>query len=230
MKKNTIFNWNKLVFIIALLGLAQTALAEKIKVKKVKGNQAVVETEIPLEEGQTYELADQPMSDNVDYKSNNLKIRKNSVSFGADFESVRSELSQSTTLNLQFRYGWNFSSLEVGALGQVTSSDQGGGTTSSLLAGGYFDYNLVANRDPKDLIYGPFLLLAAGSTQYPSTTAGGSTTKIESNAGGFITYFLGQTTTAIRGEVFYNYQQINTTAQQNSVGGFGARGLLVFYF
>ena len=230
MKKPTIASLNRLVFIITLLGLVQTAIAEKIKVKKVKGNQAVIETETPLEEGQTYDLADQPVSDNVDYKSNNIKVRKNSVSFGADFESVKSELSQSTVLNLNARYGWNFSSLEVGIVGKLVSTDVGGGATSSILGGGYFDYNLVANRDPKEMVYGPFILLATGSTQYPSASAGGSTTKLETNAGGFLTYFLGQSTTALRGELYYNYQQINTTSQQNSVGGLGARGLLVFYF
>ena len=225
-----IYSWHRVVFILAILSLGQVARAETIKVKKVKGNTAVIETELPLEEGKSYELATEAVSDNVDYKSSALKVRKNSFSFGTNFEYVKSDLSQNTSLNLQFRYGWNFTSLEVGIVGELASLDQGAGTTSSALVGGYFDYNLIANRDPKDLVYGPFLLLATGSTQYPSSQTGGSTTKIESNAGGFMTYFLGSSSTALRGEVFYNYQQINTTAVQNTVAGAGLRGLLLFYF
>lgn len=231
MNKQPVINTFRLLFLLIFLLLATSANADQIKVKKVKGNTAVVESNVVLEEGKTYELAPESIVDNVDYKSNTLKVRKNSFSFGTDFEYVKSDLSQNTQLNLQVRYGWNFANLEVGATGSFASRDQGGGTTSAVLVGGYFDYNLVPNRDPKDFIYGPFLLIAAGSTQYPaSSTAGGSTSKIESNAGGFMTYFLGQSNTALRGEIFYNYQQINTTAQQNSVAGAGFRGLLVFYF
>ena len=229
MNKQLVFSSIRLFIPMVFMFSTFAAIADKITVKKVKGNSAVVEFDTPLEEGKTYELATTPISDNVDYKSNKLKDRKNSFSFGTSFESVRSDLSQNTALNLQFRYGWNFANLEVGGVGTFTSSDQGAGTTSSVLAGGYFDYNLVPNRDPKEMVYGPFILLVAGSTQYPSST-GGSTSKIETNAGGFLTYFLGTTTTAIRGELFYDYQQINTTAQQNSVAGGGFRGLLVFYF
>lgn len=226
-----VLNTFRVIFLVIFFLLAIRANAEQIKVKKVKGNTAVVESTAPLEEGKTYDLAAEPVVGDVDYKSNTLKVRKNSFSFGTDFEYVKSDLSQNSELNLQFRYGWNFANLEVGVTGLFGTRDQGGGATSSALLGGYFDYNLIPNRDPRELIYGPFFLIAAGSTQYPSSsTAGGSTSKIESNAGGFVTYFLGQSNTAIRGELYYNYQQINTTAQQNSVAGAGFRGLLVFYF
>jgi len=225
------YRFSTLLFSIMVVFMYSHSLyAFKITVKKVKGNNAIVETDTPLEEGQTYDLANDPVSSNVDYGSNAVKIRKNSLSFGANFESVRSDLSQSTQFNLQVRYGWNFSSLEFGAMVAASGVDVGAGSTNSLLAGGYFDYNLVNNREPNNMIYGPFVLLATGSTQYPSSSTGGSSTKIESNAGGFLTYFLGTSNTAIRGEAFYDYQQINTTAQQNTVGGFGARGLLVLYF
>ena len=217
------------LFLIVLIS-TNLALAEKIKVKKVKGNSAVVETDFPLEEGQTYELANEPLSGNVDYKVSSLKVRQNSLSFGSSFEYVKSDLSQNSEFNLQVRYGWNFSNIEIGVSALASSVDQGAGGTTSILAGGYFDYNLVNNRDPNSFIYGGFVLLATGSTQYPSSQTGGSSSKIESNVGGFLTYFLGGTNTAVRAEAFYNYQQINTTSQQNTVAGFGARGLLVFYF
>lgn len=210
--------------------LAEPVYAEKITVKKVKGTQAIVETTTELVEGQTYELAAQPLSEDVDYKQSVLKPRNNSLTLGASFDFVKSELLSSSQADFQARYGWSFSTLEFGVVVKFSSSDQGAGATTSFLGGGYFDYNLVNNRDPRNLIYGPFVLLATGSTQYPSAATGGSSTKLESNLGGFMTYFLGKSSTALRGEAYYNYQQINTTAQQNSVAGFGMRGLLVFYF
>lgn len=210
--------------------LANPVYAEKITVKKVKGTQALVETTTELVEGQTYELATQPISEEVDYKQSVLKARNNSLTLGTSFDFIKSELLSDSRFDFQARYGWSFSTLEFGVLAKFSSSDQGGGATTSFLGGGYFDYNLVSNRDPRNFVYGPFILVATGSTQYPSTSTGGSSTKLESNLGGFLTYFLAKTNTAVRGEAYYNYQQINTTAQQNSVAGFGFRGLLLFYF
>ena len=210
--------------------LANPVYAEKITVKKVKGTQALVETTTELVEGQTYELAVQPISEEVDYKQSVLKPRNNSLTLGTSFDFIKSELLSDSRFDFQARYGWSFSTLEFGVLVKLSSSDQGAGATNSFLGGGYFDYNLVNNRDPRNFIYGPFVLVATGSTQYPNATTGGSSTKLESNLGGFITYFLAKSNTAIRGEAYYNYQQINTTAQQNSVAGFGFRGLLLFYF
>jgi hypothetical protein len=213
-----------------ILGITHSASAEKIKVKKVKGNSAVIESTTPLEEGQTYEIGPEAVAGEVDYKGAAMKSRTNSLSFGANFEYLKSDLSQSNIFGIQGRYGWNFSNLEVGLMAELESVDVGAGATSTFLVGGYFDYNMVSNRDPRDLIYGPFVLLATGSTQYPASATGGSSTKLASNVGGFLTYFLGGSSTAIRGEGFYNYQQINTTAGQNAVAGFGARLLLVYYF
>lgn len=210
--------------------LAKPVYAEKITVKKVKGTQALVETTTELVEGQTYELAAQPLSQEVDYKQSILKPRNNSLTLGTSFDFIKSELLSDSRFDFQARYGWSFSTLEFGVLVKFASSDQGAGATTSFLGGGYFDYNLVSNRDPRNFVYGPFFLLATGSTQYPSAATGGSSTKLESNLGGFLTYFLANTNTALRGEAYYNYQQINTTAQQNAVAGFGFRGLLLFYF
>lgn len=204
--------------------------AEKIKVKKVKGNTAIIETATPLEEGQTYELSPEALSEDVDYKATALKTRQNSFTAGTSYEYIKSDLLQSSSFSLQARYGWNFSTLEVGLLTELSSLDSGGGATTTFLGGGYFDYNLVSNRDPRQFIYGGFLAAATGNTQYPASATGGSSTKLMTNLGGFMTYFFANSNTGIRAEGFYNYQQINTSAQQNSVAGFGFRGLLVLYF
>lgn len=229
--KNTIETHSYLIGFLLLFTLASgAAYAEKVTVKKVKGNQAIIETKTPLEEGQSYELVSESVSQDVDYKSNVFSSRGNSLTIGGQFDFLKANQFQSNTFSLHGRYGWNFSSIEVGVIADATSTDVGAGATTTILAGGYLDYNLVPNRDPKKVIYGPFVLLGMGSTSYPSGTAGGSSTTLNGNLGAFVSYFIGTTSTALRGEVYGVYQQVNTTALQSTVVGAGLRGLLVFYF
>lgn len=231
MKKNTL-NYMYLIGTFLIITLkSNSAQAEKITVKKIKGKQAVVEMSSPLEEGQTYELVPDSVSQDVDYKTDILSSRRNSLTLGGQFDFLKSDSYQSNGFSLQVRYGWNFSSLEIGTFADVNSDDKGAGATTTISGGGYFDYNLIPNRDPKKIVYGAFSLLGIGSTAYPSSsTSGGSSTTLQTNLGGFISYFIGATSTAIRGELYGSYQQVNTSAQQNSLIGAGARGLLVFYF
>lgn len=226
------FNFHLIISISLFFTLLSSQVfAEKIKVSKVKGKHAIIETNMPLEEGQTYEIQPDAISQNVDYKSSAFKLRKNSLTFGTQFDILRSETFQSNSYSLQSRYGWNFSFFEIGAFLNASSTDLGAGATTTVLVGGYYDYNLVANRDPVKTVYGVFTLLGSGSTSYPSaSTSGGSSTTLMLNAGGFITYFLENTSAALRGELYGIYQRINTTTQQNSITGAGARGLLLFYF
>lgn len=207
------------------------SFAEKFKVTKVKGNRAIIETTVSLQEGQIYEmLTGENISQDVDYRSNIVKSRNNSITLGGDLNFLKTDTYQSNSYSLQFRYGWNFTNLELGTLVNVSSLDVGAGATTSFLLGGYFDYNFVANRDPRKSIYGVFSLLGFGSTSYPSTSAGGSSSVIQLNVGGFLTYFIGNGSTALRGEAYAVYQQVNTSTAQNSLIGAGARGLLVLYF
>lgn len=219
------------LFFAALIPFAaQTAHADQIKVRRVKGKNAIVESSIPLEEGQTYEIVPEPVSADVDFKTEGLKSRSNSLSFGSQFSYLKSDTTESTNFSLQVRYGWNFSSLEIGALANGTSTDSGSGATTTYALGGYFDYNLVPNRDPRKTIYGVFALGSFGGSQPPSSSTTGNTTTIEADAGAFLTYFIGDSTTALRGEGYFVYQQSNTSTTNTNITGGGARGLLVFYF
>ena len=219
-----------LTILLLFTFFSDSASAEKIKVKKVKGTQALIETITPLEEGQTYDLDSEPISQNIDYKTSVLLSRRNSLTLGGQLNFLRSASTQSNQFDLQARYGWNFSTIETGVFIEISSADVGAGATTTILGGGYIDYNVIPNRDPKKVIYGAFGLIGIGSTSYPSSTAGGSVSTLQSNFGSFISYFIGSSTTALRGEVYGTYQQVNTTAQQSTLTGLGARGLLVFYF
>ena len=62
----------KLNFLItALLSftLISMAHAQKITVKKTKGKNAIVESTIPLTEGEVYDLQTSPIAENVNYQT-----------------------------------------------------------------------------------------------------------------------------------------------------------------
>lgn len=206
------------------------AYAQKIKIKKAKGTSAIIESSIPLEEGQVYDLVVESIAQEVDYKSMGLKPRQNSFSFGGTFQNLSGSNYQNTNTSLQLRYGWNFSYLEFGFISQLSYEDLGGGATNFFQGGGYLDYNFISNRDPKYIIYGMTTDLIFGSKQFPESTGGGSAVVSEINAGGFVTWFLNKTTTAVRSEVFFDFQQISTTTKQNNVSGIGSRVLFLFYY
>ncbi len=216
-----------IVLITVTLGFTSAALAQKIKIKKVKGLTALIETSVPLEEGQTYDLQTGSISADVNYSQAGFKSRKNSLTLGIDISALRGDNIQETKFAAQGRYGWNFSTLELGAVGEISSIDFGAGSTTNFTLGSYADYNLEANRDGKKIVYGPFGLLAFGSRQL---AGGGSTGLFTVNAGGFLSYFFSQGSTALRVEAFVDHRQISASNGQTALTGVGSRGLLVFYF
>jgi hypothetical protein len=211
----------------ALLAFPQFALAQKFKVKKVKGNSALIESAVPLEEGKTYELKNEEISSDVNYSDIGFKSRQNAFSLGFNTSYIKGDTQQLTSYNIQARYGWNFSHVEFGTVGQVSFIDHGAGGTTDFSAGGYFDYNLVTNRDSKSLIYGPFVLATIGSLQ---STGGANANIIDVNGGGFLSWFLTNSSAALRVEAFGDYQQVSSSAAQTSLTGFGMRGLISVYF
>ncbi|MBC7742501.1 MAG: hypothetical protein H7061_09900 [Bdellovibrionaceae bacterium] len=221
---------NILPIFFLLFTISETAFAQRITVKKTKGHNALIESSVPLEEGQVYELQSASVSEAVNYKTIGLKSRQNSWMIGGNFVTIRGEDYQKNAGALHTRYGWNFTQLEFGLAAEMSSLDVGAGATTDFLLGGYFDYNLVSNRDPKSFIYGPFVLASFGSIQSPSSRGGGSTSIVDMNLGGFATWFVAGASAALRLEGYYDYQQINSTVKQIAATGFGTRGFIVFYF
>lgn len=215
------------ILLTVTFSFTNVAWAQKIKVKKVKGLTALIETSVPLEEGQSYDLQTGSISADVNYSQAGFKSRKNSLTVGIDISALRGDNIEEIKFAAQGRYGWNFSTLELGAVGEISSFDIGAGSTTSFTVGSYADYNLNTNRDGKTVVYGPFGLLAFGSRQL---TGGGSTNLFTVNAGGFLSYFIGQGSTALRAEAFLDYRQISAANGQTALTGIGSRGLLVFYF
>lgn len=221
--------FTRFAFLILLTTLlcAGEAQAQKIKIKKVKGNTALIESSLPLEEGKTYDLQGDAISADVNYSNAGFKSRQNSFTLGINFGYLKGDTVNRNSYELQGRYGWNFSYIEFGVVGDIDYVDVGAGGTTNFAVGGYFDYNLVTNRDSKNLIYGPFALVTIGSLQ---SSGGASSSIIDLNAGGFLSWFLTHSSVALRAEGFADIQQVSSSVGQTTLTGVGGRGLLVVYF
>lgn len=223
-------SWIQKITLVGLyfltLATSIDVMAQKITVRKTKGLSAIIDSSVPLEDGQSYELQTMPLSSDVNYSTVGLKSRQNSLTLGFNLSSFSADTVQSTQFSLQARYGWNFSILEFGVVGQGNYFDDGSGAKTDFAAGGYFDYNLITNRDSRHFIYGPFALLTVGSTQ----KKGGSANIIETNLGGFLSFYPGKNSTAFRLEGYLDNQQINSSVATASLTGFGARALMLYYF
>lgn len=214
--------------LIILTASLQLNAATHIKVLKVKGNNAIIQSSEQLYPGDSFYLQEDPLSQKVTYnQSAGFKSRKNSLMLGGSYTYFKADTVQDTRASVQGRYGWNFVTIEPGLVIEASMVNSGPGPTTDLLAGGYFDYNLVPNRDPKSILYGFFALGTGGVKLFSD---GGSTNLLKLDLGFFSTLFFQDSSSAIRLEGFAGYQQIDAaTSQTNLIGG-GFRAFFVHYF
>jgi hypothetical protein len=214
------------LFLVPILFiLSSTSQATQITVKKVKGRQAIVETGLPLEEGQTYELQKDQIAVDVNFLP--VQQRKNSLQLGAEFQSVNGSSVQDHRVSLTARYGWNFELFEFGPMMTYQSVDLGAGTDSDFLGGGYFDYNFQKNRAPQIFLWGPTMSAEFGAKQFKS---GASANLMNLDPGAFVSWFFANSAAALRAEAVYHYQKITTTTTDTTLSGFKSKAYLVFYF
>jgi len=196
-----------------------------ITVKKIKGHQAIVETTADLEVGQTYELNNANIS--VDSILSKPQSRQNSIHLGAQIQTLTGSTVQEQRLLISGRYGWNFEKIETGPTLIYQSLDLGSGADIDFFAGGYVDYNLQKNKAPNAYIWGPTFNSELGTKQFKS---GGSASLFNFELGGFLTWFLAETSTALRIQGGYHYQKVATTILDTTLTGFNSKAYLVFYY
>lgn len=197
-----------LLLTLPLLLSSHDAFAQKIKVKRVKGKQAVVEFSGGyLQTGQVYELAPDEYSEG----SSAGGSRKYVVSLAASLTSTKDDGPNSenvTVLNLLTRFGWNLGHIELGPLFNYSSSSQTNGTVSSLTIGGFADYNLLSNAPGEAFLYGVGGYLSMGQHD-PGT--GAKNDLMNLFAGPFVKWFPGGGNFAFRGDLGFIYQKISTS-------------------
>lgn len=212
-----------LLLTLPLLLSSSNAFAQKIKVKRVKGKQAVVEFSGGyLQTGQVYELANDEYSDSSALGGS----RKYVVSLSASLSSTKDDgpsAENVSAIELSTRFGWNLGHIELGPLFTFSSTSQTNGTVSTFSLGGFADYNLLSNSPGEAFLYGVGGHLSVGQHD-PGT--GAKNDLMNLFAGPFLKWFPGGGNFAFRGDLGFIYQKISTSTSgditssglQSSVG------------
>lgn len=215
-----------LIFSVLILTSYEKAHATSITVKKVKGNQAVIEMSSPLEAGQTYNLENEAVTLHTDYSAE-FKSRYNSITLGASVALISGNKTLENDVRFIGRYGWNHSRFEFGPTLDFEVYDNGFGTGTNYLIGGYYDYNYVENRSPREMVYGPTVQFALGNRNYAS---GGSSQITQLQVGGFFTWFINGSPVALKTELGYLYRKVTSSAAESALTGFNSQIYLIYYY
>lgn len=192
----------QLVLLLALIGLTAQAQAQKIKVRKVKGNQAIVQftQAAPLVPGAVYELSSSDEFDDVHTGRDHL------IGLDLSLKSLNVESdsgnASKTIFSVNARYGWNFGNFEVGPKIQFDSTDDAGAKSSLLVAGGFGDFNMLPNAEGEAFTYGVGAQGAFGTRTASSIDYNVMDLKL----GPFAKWFPYGGSFAIRGDLLYGYQ------------------------
>jgi hypothetical protein len=218
----------KIVIALVLLTFSSSAFAQKIKVRRVKGNQAVVEFGgAPLQTGQVYELMAQ---DDFGDASTGSHGRDYVLGLSFSFSSSKSDATGSanvTDISLSTRFGWNLGTFELGPLFSYRANDESSLNTTSLKAGVFGDFNIIPNIPGEIFIYGLGGYLVLGSRDNGAGTKSNIT---EVFAGPFVKWFFGGSAYAIRFDGGYQMQKLSAESGDTTISGIGMTAGIQAYF
>jgi len=221
-------NSTRLVVILStLLTLSNSPLlAATIKIKKTKGNSAIVESSIPLEEGLTYSLESDKITEDPTFIKN-TSPRKHSLTLGGQFSFLKGTNTQENRFQLEGRYGWTTINYDYGPILYFDTYDLGAGYNTEFYVGVFFDYNLSPNR-PQDTYFIGLTAQAYGGNLNYATGASSQIYKID--AGGFMNWFVFRNSTAVRIEGLYELKRVNSSVATTDITGFKGKLFFVLYY
>ncbi|MGZ3773064.1 MAG: hypothetical protein ACXVCY_03400 [Pseudobdellovibrionaceae bacterium] len=190
----------------ALIGLvfifSSFSYAQRIKVQKIKGNQAVVEfPEGTLRPGKTYELNSIELAENFGSASSRnylLALRFNLLNTKSDTTNATNQ----TQIAFTGKFGWNFGNFEIGPLASYTSEELGNITTSTYKAGAFIDFNVIANTQGEAFLYG-----IGAATSGGQISSGTTRDMIDFFVGPFVKWFPSGSNVGFRVDAGYIYSK-----------------------
>lgn len=222
-------------FLLGTLVLAASpAWAQKITVKKVKGNQAVIQINGgAVKVGQSFDLSkESPGGEDLELVGSNTGPRNKVLGFSSTVASTTSQVgngkSSNTEYGATFKYGWNKGAFEFGFNALFNSSDSGSGATASFGGGGFFDWNFKANRPGNDMIFG-----LGGDLNYTIVNppqGQQSSNRMTIYPSAFMKWFVLGTPTAIRFDAGYLMDELGSGSAKTKINGFVIRGGFAVYF
>lgn len=218
----------KICILLAVLTFSSSVFAQKIKVRRVKGNQAVVEFGgAPMQPGQVYELMAQ---DDFGEAGTSSGSRNYVLGLNFSFTSSKSDAAGAanvTDISLTSRFGWNLGSFEVGPVLSYRANDENSFNNTIIKGGVFGDFNVIPNIPGEIFIYGVGGYLAAGQRDNGAGTKGSIT---EIFAGPFVKWFFGGSTYAFRFDGGYQFQKIASNSSDVTLTGLGMTAGIQAYF
>jgi len=209
-----------------VLTLTSPAFAQKIKIRKVKGNTAIIESSSPLRPGAVYDL----MSPNE--ISEDIASYSRKSLWGLNFVLKNTKTDDANTTNetnadLTVKFGWNLGTFELGPLLNYTMSHANDITQTLWKIGGFADYNFIPN------ISGETFLWGLGGTGSFGNWDKGNGTKVDIVdifGGPFAKWFPTSSAVGFRVDFGLSYQRQTTTAGNNTVSGLASSAGIFAYF
>lgn len=217
----------KIILTVLFLTFSTQALAQKIKVRRVKGNQAVIEfSGGSLHPGQAYELVQDEFSDGGTPGSSR---RHYMINLNFAIENTKADSTGATSdtdIALAGRFGWNLEQFEFGPTVSFAADQTGSITVNTYVFGGFLDFNLIQNVPGEIFIYG-----LGGAGGFGQREGNGSSQSIMNfTAMPFVKWFPFGGDVGFRFDAGYVYQKQGTTGGDVTTTGFlGMAGLLGYF-
>ncbi|MCM2282812.1 MAG: hypothetical protein NDI61_13310, partial [Bdellovibrionaceae bacterium] len=212
-----------------------TAQAQTFKVLKMKGNKAVIQ--LPkgstLEKGESYSIGTSTDGESSSTSAGGSSgpreqtLSMSSALFTGSRSSSNGTSTSITAIDLTGRYGWNKGIMEYGPLAEFEYASASSVSTRTIEVGGFFDYNLVENKEGVDMVYG---LGATASIGQSSTEGQPSTSIMNINGGGQLKWFPFGHATAIRLDAGLNYERQSVSGRTLTTTGLLIAAGLQTYF
>jgi len=214
---------------LGAMSFSSSSFAQKIKVKKIKGNQAIVEfpASSPLQPGRVYEL--NSVDDMGTSQDSDSESRNHVIALSFSFASYKSNTVGATNDSLitgSGKYGWNLGSVEFGPVVSVQTETTSGLTSTSLLGGVFGDYNLIPNSSGEIFIYGLGAIVDFGTA---SNGQGTNTTTEVYYVGPFVKWFPFGNAVGLRFDADYNYKSKTATVAAAYTGFVFLTGIFAYY-
>lgn len=216
----------QLLLIALLTTLATPSFAQKIKVRKVKGNTAIVESTGPLRPGAVYDL----ISPNDFGEEIGSTPRKYLVGLNFVLSNTKSDAANTTNetnVDLAFKFGWNLGTYELGPVVNYTMNHANDVTQTLWKIGGFADYNFIPNVSGETFIWG------VGGTGAFGNWDRGNGTKVDIVdffGGPFAKWFPTSSAVGFRVDLGLSYQRQTTTAGNATVSGIASSAGIFAYF
>lgn len=218
-------NLRPLLGIALCLILSSTAFAQKIRVLKAKGNQAVVEfSGDSLQPGNAYELTSESFFEAAASSRNYV------INFNFNLNNLSSDaagISNETDFNLAAQIGWNRRIFEFGPLVSFTSVGNTTNTTTTLQIGVFGDFNMLPNIPGEPFIYGVGGSFRIGQLD---SGAGAKTDTMGFFVGPFAKWFPTSGPLGFRADFGYAYQKNSGGTGDTTATGLSANAGIIGYF